>query len=60
MEGSNRPIRIVVITGSVRPHNYTNMAAAYVVELQKHPKVSVDVVHPGTLNSAFGFRARPC
>ena len=50
----DRPIRIVVIKGSVRPGNYTGMAAAYVVdELRKHPKVSVEVVDPGVLNLPF-------
>jgi chromate reductase len=54
MEDPNRPIRIVVITGSVRPGNYTDMASAYVVdELRKHPKVSVDEVHPAPLNLPF-------
>ena len=39
MEDSTRPIRIVVINGSVRPNNYTSMASAYVVdELRKHPR----------------------
>jgi hypothetical protein len=46
MEDSTRPIRIVVIDGSVRPNNYTSMASAYVVdELRKNPKVSVEEVH---------------
>lgn len=41
------PIRIAVIKGSVRPGNYTSMAAALVEdELRKSPKVSVDVVDP--------------
>ncbi len=54
MEDSARPIRIVVINGSVRPHNYTSMASAYVVdELRKHPKVSVEEVHPAELNLPF-------
>lgn len=53
MEDS-RPIRIVVINGSVRPGNYTSMASAYVVdELRKHPKVSVEEVHPAELNLPF-------
>src|SRR6266851_782257 len=52
MEG--RPIRIVVINGSVRPGNYTGMASKYVVdELRKHPKVSVEVVDPAVLNLPF-------
>jgi chromate reductase, NAD(P)H dehydrogenase (quinone) len=54
MEDPARPIRIVVINGSVRPGNYTGMASAYVVdELRKHPKVSVDEVHPAELNLPF-------
>ena len=32
MEDSTRPIRIVVINGSVRPNNYTSMASAGVVD----------------------------
>jgi chromate reductase, NAD(P)H dehydrogenase (quinone) len=43
-------IRIVVINGSVRPSNYTNMASAIVVdELRRHPRISVEVVDPRTL-----------
>ena len=54
MEDPARPIRIVVINGSVRPGNYTSMASAYVVdELRKHPKVSVEEVHPAELNLPF-------
>jgi chromate reductase, NAD(P)H dehydrogenase (quinone) len=54
MEDPARPIRIVVINGSVRPGNYTSMASAYVVdELRKHPKVSVEEVHPAQLNLPF-------
>jgi len=54
MEDSTRPIRIVVINGSVRPGNYTNMASALVVdELRKHPKTSVEVVDPGVLHLPF-------
>ncbi len=54
MEDSSRPIRIVVIIGSVRPGNYTSMASAFVVdELRKHPKVSVEVVDPGVLRLPF-------
>ncbi|MCU1273997.1 MAG: NADPH-dependent reductase [Bryobacterales bacterium] len=54
MEDSSRPIRIVVINGSVRPRNYTGMASALVVdELRKHPKVSVEVIDPGTLHLPF-------
>jgi chromate reductase len=54
MEDSSRPIRIVVINGSVRPGNYTGMASALVVdELRKHPKVSVEVVDPAELDLPF-------
>jgi chromate reductase len=54
MADSSRPIRIVVINGSTRPGNYTSMAVAIVVdELRKHPKVSVEVVDPGSLHLPF-------
>lgn len=54
MEGSSRPIGVVVINGSVRPGNFTSMASAYVVdELRKHPKVLVTEVHPGELDLPF-------
>jgi len=54
MEDSSRPIRIAVINGSVRPGNFTAMASALVVdELRKHPKVSVEVIDPGTLHLPF-------
>jgi chromate reductase len=50
-------IPIVVITGSVRPHNYTRMAADLVMdEFRRNPKVSVELIDPGTLNLPFpGF-----
>ena len=54
MEHRNGVIGIVVINGSVRPHNYTAMASALVVdELRKDPKVSVDVIEPGGLHLPF-------
>ncbi len=54
MEDSARPLSIVVINGSVRTGNYTNMASALVVdELRRHPKVSVEVVDPATLHLPF-------
>ncbi len=59
MEDSNRPIRIAVITGSLRPGNYTNMAAAMVIdELRQQPKVSVDVVDPAKLDLPFPGQER--
>jgi FMN reductase len=54
MEDSDRPIRIAVISGSVRAGNYTNMAAALVIdELKKQPRISVDFVDPGVLKLPF-------
>ncbi len=48
---SEKPIRIVVINGSVRPNNYTSMASALVVdELKKDPQVHVQVINPAELN----------
>src|SRR5262245_2444730 len=47
MDDVSRPIKVVVINGSVRPKNYTAMASAYVVdELRKNPRVAVEVVNP--------------
>jgi chromate reductase len=51
MEQLNGAIHIVIITGSVRPGNYTNMAAALVLdELKKYPHVSTEVIDPATLS----------
>jgi chromate reductase, NAD(P)H dehydrogenase (quinone) len=51
---SSEGIRIVVITGSVRPGNYTSMAAALVVdELKKQPGVAVELIDPGALHLPF-------
>lgn len=51
MEQTAKPIRIVVISGSVRPNNYTNMATALVVdELKKNPMVSVEFIDPTQLD----------
>lgn len=51
MKQQTGSIHIVIITGSVRPGNYTNMAAALVLdELKKHPKVSTEVIDPATLS----------
>lgn len=47
-------IRIVIITGSVRPGNYTSMAAALVIdELKKQPGVTVELIDPGALHLPF-------
>lgn len=54
MEDSSRPIKIAVIKGSVRPGNYTSMASALVVdELQKDPKIAVDLIDPAVLHLPF-------
>ncbi len=51
MERSSNGIRVVVIQGSVRPGNYTRMAASLVVdELRKHPGVSAVVIDPGAIS----------
>jgi chromate reductase len=51
MENQSKGINIVLIKGSVRPGNYTSMAAALVVdELRKDLKVTVEVMDPVTLN----------
>ncbi len=48
---SDKPIRIVLISGSVRPNNYTNMAAALVVdELKKDLQVRVQWLNPAELD----------
>lgn len=51
---SSDAIHIVVITGSLRPGNYTSMAAALVVdELKKQSGVAVELIDPGTLQLPF-------
>ena len=50
MENDGGGIRIAVIQGSLRPGNYTSMAAALVVdELTKNSRVTVDVIDPASL-----------
>ena len=51
MEQLNCTIHIMIITGSVRPGNYTNMVAALVLdELKKHPNGSTEVIDHATLS----------
>ena len=46
-----KPIRILIINGSVRKGNYTSMATAIIAdELAKSPEVGVEVLHPETLD----------
>jgi chromate reductase, NAD(P)H dehydrogenase (quinone) len=53
-KSEDKPVRVAVILGSVRPHNYTRMAARLVVdELEKDPKVTVEVVDPAVLDLPF-------
>jgi NAD(P)H-dependent FMN reductase len=50
----SKVIRIAVIPGSVRPNNYTHMAANLVVdELKKDSRVAVDLLEPGELHLPF-------
>ena len=50
----DRPIRIVIINGSVRKGNYTAMASALVAdELRKDPRISVEVINPAELGLPF-------
>lgn len=54
MERPANRICVVIITGSVRLGNYTNMASALVLdELKKHPKVSTEVIDPATLSLSY-------
>ncbi|MBV9610369.1 MAG: NAD(P)H-dependent oxidoreductase, partial [Acidobacteria bacterium] len=54
MAGENRGIHVVVINGSMRPNNYTNMASAIVVdELQKDAGIRVTVVNPAEWHLPF-------
>ncbi|MFY4730892.1 NADPH-dependent FMN reductase [Nitrospira sp. BLG_2] len=51
MERPSDKIRLVILKGSVRPGNYTGMAAALVEEeLKKHPRVSVETIDPAQLD----------
>jgi FMN reductase len=46
-----RPLRIVIVVGSVRPENYTSKAVALVAdELRKDPDVAVDIIDPSVLD----------
>jgi FMN reductase len=54
VEESSGPLKIVVIKGSVRPGNYTSMAANLVVdELHRDPKVAAEIVDPAILHLPF-------
>lgn len=48
---AERPLRILIIQGSVRPGNYTAKAAALVAdELGKDPEVAVETIDPSVLD----------
>jgi FMN reductase len=50
----SKVIHIAVIPGSVRPNNYTHMAASLIVdELRKDRRVSVDLIEPAELHLPF-------
>ena len=54
MNPSNGRMRIALVCGSVRPGNYTRMAADVVASsLSAHPEVTVDLVDPSELDLAF-------
>jgi len=54
MADDKKGIHVVVINGSMRPNNYTNMASALVVdELKKDAKVKVTVVNPAEWQLPF-------
>ena len=47
-------IRIVLVNGSLRPGHSTGKALALVVdEFKKHPRVSVNEIHPAEINLPF-------
>ena len=51
MAAETGSIRIVVISGSARPGNYTAKATALLVdELKKHPEVSGELIDPSRLH----------
>ncbi|MBN9662423.1 MAG: NAD(P)H-dependent oxidoreductase [Acidobacteria bacterium] len=51
MSNPERPIKVTVVVGSVRPGNFTSKTVAIVAdELRKHPEVAVDIIHPAELN----------
>jgi chromate reductase len=51
MENSNKQIPVVIITGSVRPGNYTRMAANLVLdELRRQPNIAPELIDPATLD----------
>lgn len=54
MEESSDGIRIVAISGSVRPRNYTARALALVLdEFKKQPGIAVKAIDPASLNLPF-------
>ena len=54
MEDSTRQLRIAIVIGSIRPGNYTSMAAGLVVdELRRDKNIAVDVVDPAALHLPF-------
>ncbi len=54
MEPQSGGIKIVIISGSVRPGNFTGRAVALVVdEIKKHPGVNVKEIHPAELHLPF-------
>lgn len=51
MSNTERPIKVAIVVGSVRPGNFTSKTVAIVAdELRKHPEAEVDIIHPVDLN----------
>lgn len=51
MEKSNRQIPVAIITGSVRPGNYTRMAARIILdELRRQPNIAPELIDPSSLD----------
>jgi len=47
MMTESKKIKIVIITGSTRPDNYTSKACALVVdEIRKHPDITLEIIDP--------------
>lgn len=51
MDSAHKQIPVVVITGSVRPNNYTRMAANLVLdEFRRQPGIAPELIDPAELN----------
>ncbi len=54
MHDQKQGIRIVAVSGSVRPGNFTSKAVALVIdEFRKHPEIALGVIDPATIELAL-------